>query len=86
MAGAPCDIVIREGKKRKPQMLWLEPAGSTTYACFQFSDTAFAHCPSGPADSLKFDRKSSFTVGRDSAFLRLYCSAVVNPSCRFAIR
>jgi len=88
MGSAPCNIVIREGRKREPEMLWLDPAGSTAtpYACFQISAEKFADCPSGPEDKRKFDRKSSFTVGRDSAFLRLYCSGGLNPICRFTIR
>ena len=87
MAGLPCDIVITGTRKWKPQTLWLEPSGSKAYACYKMSRDEFARCPATPDNSVgEFKGKSSLAVGRDSAFLRLYCIGAINPSCVFAIK
>lgn len=86
---ASCTVVIDRGRRSKPQALRIAPPPAAPgYACLALSDSAFrANCPPlVPKTDFKFSEPVSFSVGRDSAFLRLYCALVPNVSCVFTLR
>jgi len=86
----PCSVVIDAGTHATPQVLRLAPPDAPQgYACYKLSAAAFDSCPAAtPAgdEKFKFKGATSFSVGRDSAFLRLYCEPVPAARCVFTLR
>lgn len=80
--GADCQIVIAPGKARSSSFE-LIPTTGIVQACFGFEMDQLKDCIEGAADKRTRLKKgqSRFVVSRDSAYLRLYCTAVGGNPC-----
>jgi hypothetical protein len=89
-AGGSCDAVIvpLPGAPRVSTFK-LRPAAGTIEACFALSLDRFDQCLQGQGENkpqpLKPEYENRMTVGRDSAFLRLYCRSAVTGPCRVSV-